>query len=466
MMENRSFDNMLGWLKRINPEIEGLTGNETNPHDTSDPDSPLEPVHDQQPYTVPRDLDHSVPGVAFQAFGQYPLPDPLPPVAPMNGFAESYIQTGEDPFFAMGGFLPEAVPIHTTLALEFAVLDHWYCSVPGPTAPNRFYLHTATSDGSAEWDIPRLVIGYPQKSIYESLQDEGYTWKNYFQEVPSTLLLKWHRSQEIWNYAHYTQFLVDAANGDLPNLAFIDPRYFDWPDAPQNDDHPGNADVRMGQHVLKEIYEAIRAGPLWQQTAFLITYDEHGGFYDHVGTPYGVPNPDGLIDEEEDFDFTRLGPRVPTLLASPWVNRGVVEHRPPGPYPNSEYEHSSLPATIKYLFGLASPFLTARDEWAGSFHHLFNRTTPRLDTPLTLPEVPPFKQLESSWKAPISSLQKEFVQLAASLTGDSVTGDGMNEIQASLYIKVQVDKFFGKCMHSGADAHTNCLPGDDSICYY
>eukprot|EP00004_Rigifila_ramosa_P006374 TRINITY_DN1709_c0_g1_i1.p1 TRINITY_DN1709_c0_g1~~TRINITY_DN1709_c0_g1_i1.p1 ORF type:complete len:488 (+),score=132.93 TRINITY_DN1709_c0_g1_i1:122-1465(+) len=447
---------MFGWLKRVNGEIDGLTGGEWNPHNTSDPSSEREYVTDQLTYVVPADLDHSVEGVGEQAYGSDPVPDPLPPVAPMNGFAQSYIKRGQDPFFAMAAFHPDAVPIHTTLALEFAVFDRWFCAIPSATMPNRLAFASATSDGSAEWDIPRLVVGYEQKTIFESLEEDGISWVNYFQEVPSTFVFKRHRVNNIDHYRHYTQFLVDAAAGTLPQVSFIDPRYFDWPGAPQNDNHPGNADVRMGEQLLKEIYEVLRNGPLWEQTALIISYDEHGGFYDHVPTPHtGVPNPDGKVDEEYNFDFTREGVRVPTVVISPWVDKGTVVHGPAGPTPTSEYEHASFAATLKNLFGLSAPFLTERDAWAGSFHGLFNRTTARTDCPMTLPEPPAIPQDPRSWTVPLSGLQQELVQLASVLTPGSAfeTGAGMTEEEGSAFVKEQVDAFFGRCVHGGADAH-------------
>jgi len=96
-------------------------------------------------------------------------------------------------------------------------------------------------------------------------------------------------------------------NGTLPNVAFIDPRYFDYPGAPENDNHPGGADLRYGEHLLKDLYETLRASPLWEQSLLIITYDENGGYYDHV------PNLDGKVSLDPPYDFTRLGVRVPTI---------------------------------------------------------------------------------------------------------------------------------------------------------
>ncbi|KAK7827543.1 non-specific phospholipase c2 [Quercus suber] len=138
---------------------------------------------------------------------------------------------------------------------------------------------------------------------------------------------------------------------------------------------------------VKEVYETLRASPQWNETLLVITYDEHGGFYDHVPTPVsGVPNPDGIVGPQPfNFKFDRLGVRVPTIVISPWIEKGTVVHGPKGsPFPTSEYEHSSIPATVKKLFNLSSPFLIKRVEWAGSFEGFVTVQTkkePRTDCP-------------------------------------------------------------------------------------
>ena len=146
------------------------------------------------------------------------------------------------------------------------------------------------------------------------------------------------------------------------------------------------------------VYEALRASPIWNDTALVVTYDEHGGFFDHVPTPVvGVPSPDGVacVDcapEAASFNFTRLGVRVPAIVASPWVPRGTVVHGPDpavAPTNTSEYELSSLSATVKGLFG-APAFLNARDAWAAPLHWVFEDSPlvePRGDCPATLPDV-------------------------------------------------------------------------------
>ncbi|KAL9274323.1 Non-specific phospholipase C1-like protein, partial [Drosera capensis] len=240
-------------------------------------------------------------------------------------------------------------------------------------------------------------------------------------------------------------------------------RYFDVELFPANDDHPSH-DVAIGQRFVKEVYETLRASPQWKEMALLITYDEHGGFYDHVPTPVrGVPNPDGIIGPEPYFfRFDRLGVRVPTLLISPWIDKGTVIHKADGPTPTSEFEHSSIPATVKKLFNLSSNFLSKRDAWAGTFEkYLRLRDTPREDCPVTLPEVKfslrPHGPKEDS---PLSEFQVELIQLASQLNGDHVLntypdiGKNMTVAEANRYAEDAVKRFLeaGRAaLRAGAD---------------
>ncbi|KAL6981494.1 Non-specific phospholipase C3, partial [Sarracenia purpurea var. burkii] len=170
---------------------------------------------------------------------------------------------------------------------------------------------------------------------------------------------------------------------------------------------------------------------------------EHGGFYDHVPTPFtGIPSPDSIVGPQPyNFQFDRLGVRVPAILISPWIERGTVLHGPSGPYPTSEFEHSSIPATVKKIFNLKE-FLTKRDEWAGTFEVVLNRTTPRTDCPVTLPEPVKMRETEpSDDDKNLSDFQQELVQLAAALRGDHKNGvftnkpvDGMTVGEAVNYV--------------------------------
>lgn len=198
--------------------------------------------------------------------------------------------------------------------------------MPTSTQPNRLYVHSATSHGLSSNVRKDLIHGFPQKTIFDSLEENGLSFGIYYQNIPATLFLKTLRKlKHIVKFHNYAlTFKLHAKLGRLPNYVVIEQRYFDCELFPANDDHPSH-DVARGQRFVKEVYETLRASPQWNETALLITYDEHGGFYDHVPTPVsGVPNPDGIIGPDPFyFKFDRLGVRVPTILISPWIDKGI-----------------------------------------------------------------------------------------------------------------------------------------------
>ncbi|KAK8541858.1 hypothetical protein V6N12_014479 [Hibiscus sabdariffa] len=404
VQENRSFDHMLGWFKTLNPEIDGVTGSESNPISTSDPTSTQVTFKDTAAYVDP-DPDHSFQAIYEQVSGKpwdTNNPDPNPEIK-MNGFAQNAERTTPGlSETVMNGFKPEMVPVFKELVTEFAVCDRWFASLPTSTQSNRLYLHSATSRGAFSNDTQKLIEGYPQKTIFESLEENGYSFGIYHQSFPATLF---YSSK---NYISLPKMKVKtrATYFALHNRTTA-----------ANDDHPSH-DVSEGQKFVKEIYEALRSSPQWNEILFLITYDEHGGFYDHVPTPTGVPSPDDFVGAQPyNFKFDRLGCRVPAIMVSPWIQPGTVLHRPSGPYPTSEFEHSSIPATLKNIFNLKE-FLTKRDAWAGSFDIVVNRSTPRTDCPEKLAEPVKMRSTDAKETAKLSDFQEELVQVAAALKGD------------------------------------------------
>lgn len=326
VMENRSFDHVLGWLKQTRPDIDGLSGNEFNRVNASDPTSPKVFVSNDAVF-VDSDPGHSIQAITEQIFGSnVTRSDP----APMNGFVQQAKSMAAEGMAktVMSGFKPELVPVYTELANEFAVLDRWFASVPASTQPNRFYVHSATSHGASSNVRKDLIHGFPQRTIFDSLDENNLSFGIYYQNIPATLFFRSLRKlKHIFKFHEYNlMFKLHAKLGKLPNYVVVEQRYFDVNLFPANDDHPSH-DVAVGQRFVKEVYETLRSSPQWEEMAFLITYDEHGGFYDHVPTPVsGVPNPDGIIGPDPFyFRFDRLGVRVPTLLISPWIDKGTGE---------------------------------------------------------------------------------------------------------------------------------------------
>ncbi|ESQ50064.1 hypothetical protein EUTSA_v10001963mg [Eutrema salsugineum] len=452
VMENRSFDHMLGWMKKLNPEINGVDGSESNPVSVSDPSSKKIQFGSGSHYVDP-DPGHSFQAIREQIFGSNDTSMDPPP---MNGFVQqaySEDPTGNMAASVMNGFEPDKVPVYKSLVSEFAVFDRWFASVPSSTQPNRMFVHSGTSGGATSNNPMLLAKGYPQRTIFDNLDQDDISFGIYYQNVPAVLFYRNLRKLKyIPKFHSYALSFKDhAKKGKLPSYAVIEQRYMDTIFEPATDDHPSH-DVYQGQKFIKEVYETLRASPQWNETLLMITYDEHGGYFDHVPTPVrNVPSPDGIVGQEPFlFQFNRLGIRVPTIAVSPWIEKGTVVHGPNGsPFPSSEYEHSSIPATVKKLFNLSTPFLTKRDEWAGTFENILQiRKEPRTDCPETLPEPVKIRMTEANENAKLSEFQQELVQLAAVLKGDDVLttypkeiGKGMTVIQGKRYMEDAVKRF-------------------------
>lgn len=435
VLENRSFDHMIGWMKNsINPKINGVTGKECNSVSTNSTAQETESIcYTNDAEYVDPDPGHSFEDVEKQVFGSGSIPS-------MSGFVEQALSLSQNlSQTVMKGFKPENVPIYATLVGEFAVFDRWFSSIPGPTQPNRLFVYSATSYGSTSHVKKQLATGYPQQTIFDSLHDSGLDFGIYFQNIPTTMFYRNLRKLKyILKFHEFDlKFKKDASNGKLPNLTVIEPRYFDLKGVPANDDHPSH-DVANGQKLVKEVYETLRSSPQWNESLLLITYDEHGGFYDHVQTPYvNIPSPDGNTGPAPSFfKFDRLGVRVPTIMVSPWIKKGTVISRPNGPTPNSEFEHSSIPGTIKKMFNLSSNFLTHRDAWVGTFEEVVGElTSPRTDCPTMLPDVAPLRQTEVDEGRGLSEFQSEVVQLAAILNGDHFLSSFPDEMSKKMTVK-------------------------------
>ncbi|RWW37359.1 hypothetical protein BHE74_00057546 [Ensete ventricosum] len=346
VQENRSFDHMLGWMKSINPAIDGVSNDREhyNPLSTADPNSRRVYFGDQSEYVDP-DPGHSIQAIYEQVYGvpfsaeASPITPPGVVHPPMNGFAQQAEK--EKPGMSstvMNGFRPAAVPVYESLVREFAVCDRWFASVPASTQPNRLYVHSATSQGLTSNDTKKLVEGLRQRTIFDSLDESGFSFGIYYQYPPSTLFYSFlsitldvhhgdrnlRKLKYVGNFHQFDVAFKDhCKKGKLPNYVVIEQRYFDLKILPGNDDHPSH-DVSQGQKLVKEIYEALRSSPQWNEILFVITYDEHGGFFDHVPTPVGVPSPDDIAGPEPFyFKFDRLGVRVPALFISPWIEAGT-----------------------------------------------------------------------------------------------------------------------------------------------
>jgi phospholipase C len=435
MLENRSFDHLLGYLDHPSADFDGIgTPPPTNPEDPGVAGSALFPTERRRRLRLRVDPDHAHAAVMTQLGLSAPAA-----VTPTNdGFVHSYEEkaTGGGPGaakarragalitwiatafaavaivgFAVGivalgvvaavlaaiavvarfEFVPKAdhypgdgrrimwcwdpaaIPAMATLAKEFAVCTRWFCSVPGETWPNRQFVHAATSAGTV--DI--VVRGYGDRTIFQLLDDHGSDWRIYFDGPAQVLCYPalWATPSQLARW-HPIQELYDhIARGDLPTYTFVEPNHGYI--GRSYSQHSGNnrrtnGDFRRGDKFVAGIYEALRKNPeLFAETALVITHDEHGGTFDRV-PPEKTVSPDGR--DAGSFDFTRYGPRVPAIVVSPWVPRGTVDN-------HTVYDHASVPATLRTRFAPTADPLTDRDRHAETFLHLLSLPSPRGDAP-------------------------------------------------------------------------------------
>ncbi len=394
MLENQSLDHLLGFLHLPDPaqQIQGLTGNESIPADPAAAGSPVQVrrAATRDAYVTEPSPGHEFEDVNHQIFSAR-QPSTFPAQPPMNGFVANYAEQPDHDGRAIGTdrgrsimncLDPALIPVISTLARNFVVCDHWHSSVPGPTWPNRFFVHAATSNGLVESPKNPDVIAsqfwgsqYRMRTIYEELMEHGHTWKIYFDDHPQSFALRNLHPFAADLFCRMEVFATDVQNATLPNYCFIEPQYFGVLGNPANDQHPPH-NLLEGERLIASVYDTLRSREdIWQHTLFVLLYDEHGGFYDHVAPPSAVP-PDAASTNNAQFGFDRLGLRVPALLISPWVAKGQVDH--------VVYDHTSLLATVKKLFNLPG-FLSARDAQAHTFEGNFLAAPrPTGDTPQNL----------------------------------------------------------------------------------
>ncbi len=333
LLENHSFDNMLGALQQIIPAVDGVTpelaatrfnltleGTAIHQHETTERQMAFDPHHEHL-NVMEQIRDHNSGFVRdFQnAYKGQLLPADLQDVMgyyPLN-------------------FLPALHP----LGREFTICDRWFASMPGPTWPNRFFALSGTCLGQermptgAEMLQLHWYTEQTQPTIFSRMTERGVPWRIYHYDFPCSLVLTKQRSRE--NLAHYSaigEFFTDAAGeeSNFPAFTFIEPQYFG---AGQNDDHPPH-NVMKAEKLIADVYNAIRSSnDLWASTLLVVVYDEHGGFYDHVDPPSTIA-PDG---QTATWSFNQLGVRVPALLISPRCKQRV-EH--------TQFDHTSV---LRYL---------------------------------------------------------------------------------------------------------------------
>ena len=408
MMENRSFDHLLG--------SSGLTGIDTATGQPTSINGLDGQSNSWKGHTYPAATpatDPLAPGPAHEfehvlcqlagVGAKYPGPHGGYPTIDLSGFVADYSTVAHASPDQYGGVMSscvatEQVPMLTALANEFAVCDAWFASMPGPTWPNRFFSLGASADtlddNPSVWDVLRwfLLPGhgfrYPRGSIFHLLQSHSHSWqlyndrKNRYTGEPN--------SGGQFPFAAALSGVTFMSCSDIGELAadlhqpypyaltWIEPNYGDLLHATYrggSSQHPSDS-LAAGEAMIADVYNTISSSPIWECSMLIITYDEHGGFYDHVVPPPG-PSPDGEIGHKHHFDFRQLGARVPAVVVSPWIPAHTIDHR--------RYDHTSILRTVEN--NLSLPNLTDRDLHANDLLDLLSLTTARTDCPKLL--VPP-----------------------------------------------------------------------------
>jgi phospholipase C len=421
MLENRSFDNILGYLYQdgVPPgkQFDGVCGkNLTNPDENGNPVPVSVGTDFHQPYPDPgEEFDH----ITAQLYG-------VPPgnTETMQGFVKDYFNVltatsgwngsaADQSQVIMKCFAPNSIPVLSALAQQFAVFDHWFCAVPSQTWCNRAFWHAATSwgwannppaYGDAPWNLDNWAVSSKGATLFDLIEAKfgKGSWHIYEDlAVGLTKLVHWGdlKDKVGENYFRYLEggepffknFFKDCAAGRLPKYSFIEPHFINFfEDVMWHDDmHPSSFDstlysdggpgsVLLGDRIVWKVYQAIRnshsaSGNNWQNTLLIITFDEHGGCFDHVPPPPATPpDPSGFNTGkgEEGFTFDRLGVRVPMVMVSANIAANTIV--------NSPMHHCSFLQTMQQKWGLTS--LGPRQDTAPAFTEVFSPTARTLDT--------------------------------------------------------------------------------------
>jgi len=331
MLENHSLDQMLGCFSQLYPDLDGIDSQVQR----FNLDDKNQKIFQKETTETQMTLDplHEVPNVLTQISENN------------SGFVKDFVtnypkSTDQDRQNVMGYYPYGFLPALHALAAEYTICDHWFSSLPGPTWANRFFALSGTTSGRVKTpsgitdrNFGHEIFYQNQKNIFDCLDEAKVTWRNYYGDFPISLVLTHQREpHNLINYRKMDSFFKDA-NSDatnFPAFSFIEPKYMG---EDQNDDHPPHNTMKA-EKLIADVYNAVRSNEkLWQSTLLIVNYDEHGGFYDHVQPPAAIP-PDS---HTEEYSFTQLGVRVPSLLISPWVKKGVEK---------TTYDHTSV---LKYL---------------------------------------------------------------------------------------------------------------------
>jgi phospholipase C len=429
MLENRSFDNVLGWLygpgrspsqviggKVGDPPFFGLTpASYWNPSNATyfsgaaaEKVFATEGTTGRSPFNVPdTDPNEGFDDMNFQLFG--PVAPVEPQAASMLGFLVNYATTNaKDPALLMETYSPQQLTMLSGLATNFAVSDSWYASAPCQTWPNRAFVHLGTSCGRVN-NWPDDPFDFDVPTIFNVLETNKHTWAVF--NAGRIISLTRLQFPKLWDSAlesHFlsvNDFITQAHDGTLPSYSFIEPSFMSIEGTP-NDEHPPH-DVCLGEQFLQSIYSAVVNGKNWEKTLLVVTFDEHGGCPDHMPPPWGAIAPDTKSDPgEEGFRFNRFGVRVPAVLVSPWIQAGTVFRSTT----NVPYDHTSILATLRDWLSIPDQVMlpSKRIQAAPTFGNVLNLSAAREDKPVISASCVPSPHLQDVMEPP-NDLQRSMV---------------------------------------------------------
>jgi phospholipase C len=379
MQENRSFDHYFGRFG----QYAGRTDIEVPPVDATNPEvagDALAPRHalSRAPHLCFSDTSHS-----WQAsHAQYNE-------GKNDGFYETNHRAGalQNGTRALSWYDERDIPFYYALAKEFGIGDQYFCSLLGPTWPNRMYLVAGTSFGNSGNTFANIdAHPFPANDavLFDELEKRHVDWKFFTNGGPpgATAVVgpgigtRWNRDV----VDSLEEFEEAARAGKLPAVAFVDPNYLLTGSVEGEDEHPPS-DIQLGQRFVARVVTALTTSPQWKRSALFITYDEHGGIYDHVAPPKACA-PDDLAPKDKEGApvpgaFDRYGFRVPFIVVSPYTKKGYVSH--------TVYDHTSILRFIQARFRV--PALTSRDANAAIPIDFFDFAAPPNLVPPALPSA-------------------------------------------------------------------------------
>lgn len=417
MLENRSFDHMLGYLSlppaqggKGRTDVDGLKGTETN----EDDNGVAFPVMRMASPIMNGDPCHEWECVEEQLSNNN------------GGFLTNYAKkVVSNPEFIMHYFTGADVPVYDNLVGQFSICDRYFCSLPGPTQPNRAYSLAGTSDSKKDNFHGKELLagkGFAGKTIFEFLP-ASVSWKVYSHDIAALRFFKKFRTALVPQVDKITRFFADAKSGTLPNFSWIDPDFgISVFPGPPNDDHPPH-DTRHCQNLVSDVYNALLASPNWSKTLLIVNYDEHGGYYDHVSPRQFTP-----LDDDPNFAF--YGVRVPLFLVSPWVAKGQAYGSNTHGMPAEEliFDHASILRTVLKRFctdANGTPSMTRRVDTATDLSALLTENAPRTDCIAAprIPGVPVSLKDTFLMEAEQNDLQKELNAMVAQASANGVPPD-------------------------------------------